>query len=37
MLESKLIQIPAISLLFRWGWGWVAGVIENKANSARLG
>ena len=48
MLEGKLIQIPAISLLFRaggWpgGWpggrvaGWVAGGIEIKANSARLG
>ena len=36
MLVNKLIQIPAISLLFR-GVGGVAGGIENKANSARLG
>ena len=34
-LESKLIQIPAISLLFRWGW--VAGGFGNNANAARLG
>ena len=39
MLERKLIQIPAISLLSRvGGWGgWVAGGIEIKAKSSRLG
>ena len=39
MLESKLIQIPAISLLFRVGGrpdGRVAGGIENKANSVQF-
>ena len=41
MLESKLNQIPSISLLSRvgvggGGWGWVGG-IKIKANSARLG
>ena len=37
MSESKLIQIPAISLLVRSGWGWVAGGIGNNANLAQLG
>ena len=37
MLESKLIQFPDISLLFRVGGGGVAGGIENKANSDKLG
>ena len=39
MLESKLIQIPTISLLFRVGGrvaGWVAGGIEIKANSVQF-
>ena len=40
MLESKLIQIPAISLLFRVAGGRpggrVAGGIENKANSVQF-
>ena len=35
MLESKLIPIPTISLLFRVA-GWVAGGIEIKANSVQF-